>query len=122
VSLALVTIELNTRKNEEEKQSKRKSSNEHKSLSLTSHYLIGMIFGLGRGFDLFGCVFVLNAIALVRCLKAENLDALKCGGWGVFIAPTTKRTVGEGFCRMAHRTVRCASHVTRPLDSDRWSF
>jgi hypothetical protein len=37
------------------------------------------------------------------------LDALKCGGWGVFIAPTTKRTVGEGFCRMAHRTVRCAT-------------
>jgi hypothetical protein len=28
-----------------------------------------------------------------------------CGGWGVFIAPTTKRTVGEGFCRMAHRTL-----------------
>jgi hypothetical protein len=42
-------------------------------------------------------------------LMAENLDALKCGGWGVFIAPTTKRTVGEGFCRMAHRTVRCAT-------------
>jgi hypothetical protein len=40
---------------------------------------------------------------------AENLDALKCGGWGVFIAPTTKRTVGEGFYRMAHRTVRCAT-------------
>jgi hypothetical protein len=40
---------------------------------------------------------------------AENLNALKCGGWGVFIAPTTKRTVGEGFCRMAHRTVRCAT-------------
>jgi hypothetical protein len=71
------------------------------SLSLTSHYLIGMIFGLGRGFNLFGCVFVLNVIALVRCLKAENLDALNCGGWGVFIAPTTKRTVGEGFCRMS---------------------
>ena len=47
---------------------------------------------------------VLNAIALVRCLKTENLDALKCGGWGVFIAPTTKRTVGEGFCRMAPTT------------------
>jgi hypothetical protein len=30
-------------------------------------------------------------------------------------------TVGEGFCRMAHRTVRCASHVTQPLGSDRWS-
>jgi hypothetical protein len=40
---------------------------------------------------------------------AENLDALKCGGWGVFIAPTTKMTVGEGFCRTAHRTVRCAT-------------
>jgi hypothetical protein len=40
---------------------------------------------------------------------AENLDALKCGGWGVFMAPTTKMTVGEGFCRMAHRTVRCAT-------------
>jgi hypothetical protein len=31
-------------------------------------------------------------------------------------------TVGEGFWRMAHRTVRCASHVTKPLGSDRWSF
>jgi hypothetical protein len=36
---------------------------------------------------------VLNAIALVRCLKAENLDAIN-GGWlGVFIAPTTKLAV-----------------------------
>jgi hypothetical protein len=33
VSLASVTIELITRKNEEEKQSKRKSSKENKSLS-----------------------------------------------------------------------------------------
>jgi hypothetical protein len=24
---------------------------------------------------------------------AENLDALKCGGWGVFIAPTTKMSL-----------------------------
>jgi hypothetical protein len=24
---------------------------------------------------------------------------------GVFIAPTTKMVVGEGFCRMAHRTL-----------------
>jgi hypothetical protein len=36
---------------------------------------------------------VLNAIALVRCLKAENLDAMN-GGWlEVFIAPTTKLAV-----------------------------
>jgi hypothetical protein len=37
------------------------------------------------------------------------LDALKSGGWGVFIAPTTKMVVGEGGCRMAHRTVRCTT-------------
>jgi hypothetical protein len=40
---------------------------------------------------------------------AENLDALKCGGWGAFIAPTTNMAVGEGFCRMVHRTVRYAT-------------
>jgi hypothetical protein len=28
---------------------------------------------------------------------------------GVFIAPTTKTDVGEGCCRWAHRTVRCAT-------------
>jgi hypothetical protein len=40
---------------------------------------------------------------------AENLDALKCGGWGVFIAPTTKVAVGEAVYRRVHRTVRCAT-------------
>jgi hypothetical protein len=43
----------------------------------------------------------------MRC--SECLDALKSGGWGVFIAPTTNMAVGGGFCRMAHRTVRCAT-------------
>jgi hypothetical protein len=38
-----------------------------------------------------------------------NLDALKCGGWGVLIAPTTKMAVGKAVCRWAHRTVRCAT-------------
>jgi hypothetical protein len=28
---------------------------------------------------------------------------------GVFIAPTSKTTVGEGCCRWAHRTVQCAT-------------
>ena len=42
---------------------------------------------------------------------AENLDTLKCGGWGVFIAPTTKVAIGEGCYRwpldspVVHRTV-----------------
>jgi hypothetical protein len=36
---------------------------------------------------------VLNAIALVRCEKSENLDAMNGGWFGVFIAPTTKLAV-----------------------------
>jgi hypothetical protein len=52
---------------------------------------------------------------------AENLDALKWWWLGVFISPTTKVAIGEGFCRQAHWTVRCASHVTQPLGVDRWS-
>jgi hypothetical protein len=65
---------------------------------------------------------VLNVIALVRCRKLENLDAMNGGVVGVFIAPITKSGRWEAVCRMAHRTVRCASHVTRPLGFDRWSF
>jgi hypothetical protein len=41
--------------------------------------------------------------------SSECLDVLNRGGWGVFIAPTTKTAVGEGCCRWAHRTVRCAT-------------
>jgi hypothetical protein len=59
---------------------------------------------------------------------AENL-CIEVWWLGVFIAPTTKMTVAEGFYRVAHgqsgappNTVLCASHVTRPLGSDRWSF
>jgi hypothetical protein len=51
---------------------------------------------------------------------AGNLDALNSGGWGVFVAPTTKTAVGEGCYRWVHRTVRCASHVTQPLGF--WRF
>jgi hypothetical protein len=74
VSLALVTIELETRKNEEEKQSKRKSSNEHKYFSLTSHYLIGIVFGLRRGFDLL----------FVSCIECYHQNQL---GKGVSLFP-----------------------------------
>jgi hypothetical protein len=42
-------------------------------------------------------------------LKVENLDAIECGVVGVFIAPTTKSGCWEAVCRMAHRTVRCAT-------------
>jgi hypothetical protein len=75
------------------------------------------------GEDLISLVcLVLNVIALVRCGKLEKLDAMNGGVVGVFIAPTTKSGHWEAVCRMAHRTVRCACHVTWPLDSDRWSF
>jgi hypothetical protein len=52
---------------------------------------------------------VLNAIALVMCWKVENLDAMNGGVVGVFIALTTKSGRWEAVCRMAHRTVRCAT-------------
>jgi hypothetical protein len=64
---------------------------------------------------------VLNAIT-------ENLDALNGGGWGVFIAPPTKMSLGrlsvDGRTRQSGAppdTVWCASHVTQPLGFDRWS-
>jgi hypothetical protein len=63
----------------------------------------------------------LNARALVSSWKVENLVDLNVGWLGVFITPTTKSGRWEAVCRMAHRTVRCASHVSRPLGSDRWS-
>ena len=63
--------------------------------------------GLGEALILLDFCLVLIALALVLNVKSENLDTLKCGGWGVFIAPTTKVAVGEGCCRRAHQTVRC---------------
>jgi hypothetical protein len=61
---------------------------------------------LDLGEDLISLVcLVLNAIALVRCRKFENLDAMNGGVAGVFIAPTTKSGRWEAACRMAHRTV-----------------
>jgi hypothetical protein len=67
------------------------------------------------GEDLISCLCLgVKSRALVLNAMAENLDALKCGGWGVFIAPTTKMVVGEA--------VRwCASHITQLLGFDRWS-
>jgi hypothetical protein len=46
------------------------------------------------GEDLISLVYlVLNAIALVRCRKSENLDAMNAGWLELFIAPTTKLAV-----------------------------
>ena len=62
------------------------------------------------GEDLISLVcLVLNVIALVRCMKLENLDTMNGGVVGVFIAPTTKSGRWEAVYRMAHRTVRCTT-------------
>jgi hypothetical protein len=60
--------------------------------------------------------------ALVLNAMAENLDALKCGGWGGIYSPTHQNGRSGGYLSMgAPDTVRCASHVTQPLGFDRWS-
>jgi hypothetical protein len=65
---------------------------------------------LELGEDLISCLCLgVKSRALVLNAMPENLDALKCGGWGVFIAPTTKVAVGDGCCQQAHRIVRCAT-------------
>jgi hypothetical protein len=66
------------------------------------------------GEDLISLVcLVLNAIALVRCGKLENLDAMNGGVVGVFIAPTIKSGRWEAVYRMAHRT-RSGAPATSP--------
>jgi hypothetical protein len=78
------------------------------NVALSSHYLIWSDSGLRRGFDLFG-VSRIECYSSCNVLKVENMDAIECGVVGVFIAPTTKMWPLEGCCRMAHRTVRCAT-------------
>jgi hypothetical protein len=52
---------------------------------------------------------------------AENLDAMKCGGWGVFIAPTTQMPLVRASVvwRTGHCSVRQTRHQAvgfRPLE------
>jgi len=76
------------------------------------------------GEDLISLVCLeLNARALVSSWEVENLDAMN--GWvvGVFIAPTTKITVGGG-CLFDGAPDMSGAPATSPvpLESDRWSF
>jgi hypothetical protein len=52
--------------------------------------------------------------------SSECLDSWSRGGCGVFIASNHQFNRWAGCCRWAHRTVRCASHVTQPLGF--WRF
>jgi hypothetical protein len=60
--------------------------------------MFGVILDLGE--DLIFCLCLgVKSRALVLNAMTENLDTLKCGGWGVIIAPPTKMAVGEAGCR-----------------------
>jgi hypothetical protein len=83
-----------------------------KKLSLSSHYLLGVELGLIEALILLNLCLELIALALVLNAMAENLDSLKWWWLGVFIAPTTKPTVGVGLLSMGapdspvrHRTL-----------------
>ena len=65
------------------------------------------------GEDLISCLCLgVKSRALVLNVMAENLDALKCGGWGVFIAPTTKVVVGRA--AVDGRTGQSGAPATSP--------
>jgi hypothetical protein len=119
--LSWLQLSLITRKMRKKRSNPSARAQMNTNVALSSHYLIWSDSGLGWGFDLFG-VSRIECYSSCKVLKVENLDAIECGVVGVFIAPTTKIWSLEGCCRMAHRTVRCACHVTEPLDFDRWSW
>jgi hypothetical protein len=52
---------------------------------------------------------VLIALALVFNEMSEKLGCLKWWWLGVFIAPTTKPTVGEVVCQWVHWIVQCTT-------------
>jgi hypothetical protein len=68
---------------------------------------------LDLGEDLISCLcLILNAIAFVRGVKAENLDAMN-GGWlGVFIAQPPKEPLVEA--AVAWRTGQSGAPATSP--------
>jgi hypothetical protein len=104
---------------ERRKQSKRKSSKEHKqiSLSLSTRALCG----IWRGFDLLS-VSRIECLALVSGWKCENLDAMNVGWLGVFIAPTTKLAVWWGCLSYGAPDMSGAPATSpKPLGSDCWS-
>ena len=88
-----------------------------------------MIYGLGRGFDLFG----VSCIECYSSCKVWEVRKLGCNEWwvvGGIYSPNhqTSRLVKAAIAWRTGQsgappdTVRCACHVTKPLDSDRWSF
>jgi hypothetical protein len=69
-----------------------------------------MYLGHGEVLILLNICLGVNALALVLNVKCWKLGCLEWW-WlgGVFIALNHQRTIGVGYCRWAHRTVRCAT-------------
>jgi hypothetical protein len=114
VSLALITSLLETRIRKEESDPSNKSvknTNKHSLKSLCGWNDFENLESLWS-FDL--CLGV-NALALVLNRNFRKLGCLEWWWLGVFIALNHQRTIGEGCCRWAHRTVWCTSHVTQLL-------
>jgi hypothetical protein len=81
VSLALITKVLRTR-NGKKKSDPRTRAQRTRAKSLSSHYLLVVEMGHGKALIPLYLCLVLIALALVLNVKSENLDTLKCGGWG----------------------------------------
>jgi hypothetical protein len=106
--LPRLQLSLITRRMRKKRSDPSARAQKNTNVALSSHYLIWSDSGLVRGFDLFG-VSRIECYSSCNVLKVENFDAIECGVVGVFIAPTTKIWLLEGCCRMAHRTVWCAT-------------
>jgi hypothetical protein len=87
--------------------SARAQMNTSLSLSLAT---IWLEWSLDLGEDLISLIVsCIECYSSCKVFEGWKLGCIEVWWLGVFIAPTTKRTVGEGFCRMAHRTVRRAT-------------
>jgi hypothetical protein len=90
--------------------------------------MFGVILDLGE--DLIFCLCLgMKSRALVLNAMAENLDALKCGGWGGIYSPTHQNGRWGGLSVDGRtgqsgappNTVPCPSHITQQLGFDHWS-
>jgi hypothetical protein len=110
------------------KERSNPSARAQKNTTNLSHLSLKLCVELGEDLITWVCL-ELNARALVSSWKVENLDGLNVGVVGGIYSPNhrTSRLVEAA---VAWRTgqsgappdsVRCASHVTWPLGSDRWS-
>jgi hypothetical protein len=83
--------------------------------------MLGVEMGLGEALILFDLCLVLIALALVLNMKSENLDSLKCGGWGGIYSPNHQSGRWGGCLSMGapDSPVRQPCHPTvrvRPLE------